>query len=275
MSDLTNIEKIKLERIFNMGGGYVLNFSNNSFQQSVFDSVNIDVYDPKYSIFGDSKANRLRAIWRLENNYIVSVLTIDLLNYWKEMKARFEEEISDKEQELFDECIKIAEKLKRENISEHLADLTEPQIDDMNFKLLAKNIREAIEKNEPEVALDRLHTYMVKYIRSLCDRHGISYDKSKPLHSFYGEYIKFLKKNGYIESSMTERILKSSISILEAFNEVRNDRSFAHDNSILNYQESLLIFKNISSIVSFIESIESSKVKNKVISEEEWNEILS
>lgn len=95
-----------------MGGGYVLNFSNNSFQQSVFDSVNIDVYDPKYSIFGDSKANRLRAIWRLENNYIVSVLTIDLLNYWKEMKARFEEEISDKEQELFDECIKIAEKLK-------------------------------------------------------------------------------------------------------------------------------------------------------------------
>lgn len=44
---------------------------------------------------------------------------------------------------------------------------------------------------------------------------------------------------------MTECILKSSISTLEAFNRVRNEQSFAHDNSILNYDESLLIFNHV------------------------------
>jgi len=41
---------------------------------------------------------------------------------------------------------------------------------------------------------------------------------------------------------MTERILKSSISILDAFNDVRNNKSLAHDNPVLNRNESLLIF---------------------------------
>jgi hypothetical protein len=51
---------------------------------------------------------------------------------------------------------------------------------------------------------------------------------------------------------MTERILKSSISILEAFNDVRNNQSIAHDNPILNYNESVLIFNHVSSAIKFI-----------------------
>jgi hypothetical protein len=56
---------------------------------------------------------------------------------------------------------------------------------------------------------------------------------------------------------MTERILKSSISIMEAFNRVRNNHSYAHDNSILNYSESLLIFAHVTSSIRFIDSIEN------------------
>lgn len=97
---------------------------------------------------------------------------------------------------------------------------------------------------------------VVKYMRVLCQRHGIKTEKDKPLHSLIGEYVKRLKDRGYIESEMTERILKSSISILEAFNRVRNDQSFAHDNQLLNYDESLLIFNHITSTISFIEAVE-------------------
>ena len=42
--------------------------------------------------------------------------------------------------------------------------------------------------------------------------------------------MKRLKVEGQIDSEMTERILKSSIPVLEAFNDVRNNQSFAHDN---------------------------------------------
>lgn len=73
----------------------------------------------------------------------------------------------------------------------------------------------------------------------------------------FGEYIKHLRRNGHIESQMTERILKSSIAIFEAFNDVRNNQSFAHDNKILNYNESVLIANNLFSTIKFIEAIET------------------
>jgi hypothetical protein len=50
---------------------------------------------------------------------------------------------------------------------------------------------------------------------------------------------------------------------MESFNKVRNDQSFAHDNPILNYNESILIFNNIASSVKFIESIERETLNNQ------------
>lgn len=271
MSDLSNIQKLKLEKIFKMNGGYVLGFSNNTFAQFIIGIINKDIYDNQYSIFGDSKANRLRAFWKIESNYLVANLTLALLEHWKESHSINEIDIDPKELLLYEECSKFLEGIKHDGVSEHIKDLTEPDIEDTDFTLLARTIRESIEKNEPEVALDRLHTYVVKYVRNLCDKHGITYNNNKPLHSFYGEYVKYLRKNNFIESEMTERILKNSISILDAFNDVRNNRSFAHDNKILNYQESMLIFKTISSTIGFIESIEvRNQAINKEVNEEYW-----
>ena len=61
---------------------------------------------------------------------------------------------------------------------------------------------------------------------------------------------------------MAERILKSSISVLEAFNDVRNNKSLAHDNPILNYEESLLIFNHVAASIRFIKALEL-KIKQK------------
>ncbi len=80
--------------------------------------------------------------------------------------------------------------------------------------------------------------------------------REKPLHSLVGEYVKSLRSAGHLESEMTERILKSSISTLEAFNRVRNDQSLAHDNAVLNHNESLLIFNHIASTVRFLTVLE-------------------
>ena len=127
-----------------------------------------------------------------------------------------------------------------------------PNTGDAAFATLARSVRETIERNQPEAGLDRLHTFVVKYIRAVCEKRGISTEREKPLHSLIGEYVRHLKDNAEIESEMTERILKSSISTLEAFNRVRNEQSFAHDNSILNYDESLLIFSHVTSGIKFI-----------------------
>jgi hypothetical protein len=183
-------------------------------------------------------------------------------------------EITSAEQSLFNECCAMAERLKQRSIIENI-DVIQPYSNDKDFSVLANSIRESIENNEPEVALDRLHTFVVKYTRRLCDKHGISYNRNKPLHSLYGEYVKYLRQNDLIESQMAERILKSSISILESFNDVRNNRSLAHDNSILNYHESILIFNNVSSAIKFIEAIEeeNSDVDEQKGIQAEWEDI--
>lgn len=55
-----------------------------------------------------------------------------------------------------------------------------------------------------------------------------------------------------------------SISVLDAFNDVRNNRSFAHDNDkILNENESLLIFNHITSAIRFIWALEESISKRQ------------
>ena len=255
MSDLAKMEKRKLERSLGMSSGYVLEFSNRTFEEFFLEAVNIEIYDSKYDFESGSKANRMRAFWNIEPNFIVAQVLESLIQDWDEY-TRYN---SDPPSEDF---LKIVQRLK---LSAPVPDISaiKPNAKEEGFEALAKAVRESIEKNEPETGLDRLHTFLVKYFRTLCVKHGVTISKEKPLHSLVGEYIKAIKNKGLIESEITERILKSTISVMEAFNKIRNDHSFAHDNKVLNYNESLLIFGHVTSSVRFIESIERPAPKKK------------
>jgi len=252
MSDLTNTEKRSLERLFDMGTGYVLDFSNRTFEEFILDSVGKSIYDAKYNYGSGSKANRFRGFWTVEPNHIVGKVLDELVTH---ALARYED--PSKEPRL-EECRRIAQRLLQ-SASVPEIDAISPNSAEKDFATLAKSVREAIEHNQPEIGLDRLHTFVVKYMRVLCEKRGISTEREKPLHSLIGEYVKHLKDQGAIESEMTGRILKSSISTLEAFSQVRNNQSFAHDNRVLNYDESLLICNHVTNVVRFIETIERRK----------------
>lgn len=255
MSDLKSIDRLKLEKFFGMGGGYVCDFYNKSLQDFVLEITGIDIYVIEYEENGNSKANRLRTFWKKESNYVVSKLIREMSEYWKSQKYSTTEGITPAELALHEECIKISDRLIESTPIENIDDLT-PNSDDKNFTQLSIMIKEALMKDEPQNVLDRLHTFTVKYLRELCNNHSIPFTKETPLHSLMGTYIKYLTAQGYIESGVTEKILKSSISILEEFNHVRNNQSLAHDNTVLNYTESVLITNNIIASVKFIRTIE-------------------
>lgn len=269
---LTFTEKNKFEKLFGMKSGYVLDFSDRTFKEFVRDSVGTDIYDEKYNHGSGSKANRLRGFWNVESNYNIAKILEKLMEYRIE-KAQSEEinfDILDENN--YKACLTILTKLKTENSVENI-DAIQANSDDRTFKILAELIRECINNNEPEKGLDRLHTFTIKYVRKLCENHQVIFNKETPLHSLFGGYVKKIVKDGLVESEMTERILKSSISILEAFNGVRNNQSFAHDNVILNYNESILIFNNVSNVIRFLETIEKSKTGQKEEITDEWNEV--
>lgn len=271
MSDLSTIEKHKLEKLFGMGNGYVLDFSDRTFQDFILEKSELDILSEKYKFSSGSKANRLRRFWILESNYIVGKLTAELIAYWRDKKIINEVEIIAQEQELYEECLRIAQRLKQESPIENI-EAIQANNEDKDFKLLEKLIRESIEKNEPEAAIDRLHTFVVKYVRELCRKHNIKFSTAEALNSIFGKYVKHMVSTELIQSVMAEKILRYSIQIMDAFNDVRNNRSFAHDNPILNYHESVLIFNNISSSIKFIDTIEQHLVVQQQEANLEWEE---
>lgn len=271
MANLTFIEKAKFENFLGMKSGYVLKFSDRTFQEFVADTTGIDIYEEKYKNSSGSKANRLRAFIKMESNYNVGIL-LDKLVELAMSKYKTGDTIPDDEFELYDDCTKIIKRLKNEGVVEHL-DALQPNNNEKDFKILAKSIRESIEKNEPEVALDRLHTFVVKYVRELCTTHNIEFDRSESLNAVFGKYVKHLTDKKLIDSVMSEKILKYSINVIEAFNDIRNNKSLAHDNPILNYDESVLIFNNVTNSIKFIQNIEVQSKTATSSKEEQWGNL--
>lgn len=90
MSNLTNLQKQIFEKLFDMKSGYVLDFSNRTFQTFIKNAVNLDIFDKKYEKLCDelnydscSKANRLRCFWDIEPDFIVYKLLKEFLDYYE------------------------------------------------------------------------------------------------------------------------------------------------------------------------------------------------
>ncbi len=90
-SKLSFRDKAILEKLFDMGSGYVLNLSNSQFGALVAANSNIDVYsDPQYTS-ESSKAKKLRKFWNTESDSIVGRIILELLGIREDMiKSRLE-----------------------------------------------------------------------------------------------------------------------------------------------------------------------------------------
>lgn len=250
MSDLTFPERRKLEELLGMGGGYVLKFSDRTFGEFFDVALRKEIYSGRYNTKGTSKANHLRSFWDKEPNGSVAACLRAMISHAVEL------DWLDAEPKLIDACQAIITRLAMDQPVAELDAISAPT-DERDFEKLATAVRECIEKNQPEAGLDRLHTFVVKLIRSLCDKHGLELDRGVPLNGLMGAYVKRLKEKGALASDMAERILKSSIQIMDSFNHVRNNHSLAHDNQVLGYEEALLIFNHVTSTVRFIRSVEA------------------
>jgi hypothetical protein len=112
MATLSAVEKMKLEKIFAMSGGYVLNFGNNSFSRFIYDSVKINIDESKYEKYGTSKANCLRTFWELEGNITVGKLTEDMLLAYKTEVTLSDSTSTSINESLFKDSLDIAYKLQ-------------------------------------------------------------------------------------------------------------------------------------------------------------------
>ena len=148
MSNLSSGETRKLERLFGMSSGYVFDFSNRTFAEFVEDTCRRDIYDPRYDYGSGSKANRLRGFWAVETNHLVGKLIGALIDYGQEINA-FKNDRAPP-----DECRKIVVRLSQDSPVTEL-DALSASGDERDFDAVARQVREAIQKNEPEMLKTR------------------------------------------------------------------------------------------------------------------------
>ncbi len=87
---------------------------------------------------------------------------------------------------------------------------------------------------KPHAASDRLHTYRMKRFASLVkSAEAVSAGAMTRFTPASGDTIKHLGAQRNL-SQMSERIIKSLISAFEAMNDIRNNKSLAHDDPDLD-----------------------------------------
>lgn len=77
-----------IDSLFEMGGGYVLDFSNQTFAEFFIDELSIDIDDPRYSVDGSSKAKRLRYLLRTSDSALVVKILLALWEYREANRRR-------------------------------------------------------------------------------------------------------------------------------------------------------------------------------------------
>lgn len=254
MSDILGATKLKLETLFGMDSGYVMDFSNRKFEDFVFDETRINIFDEKYNKNSGSKANRLRAFWKLESNDRVAVLSLSLLEFWEQ-----EFRLSDPTEEEFNRLYQLKEAAEKEleilkNTPNQSFDITALSVSNLedSYLILKEDIEHVLSEDKPQLALDRVHTYMTKYFRVLCEKHGIDFTYKENINNMYAKYIRFHDQSNSFESIMTPKILKLPTQVLEKFNTVRNNESFAHSNDVIGYRESKLIIDFVFLVLAYI-----------------------
>jgi hypothetical protein len=254
----TQIRAVEEAMAFPRGYGYVLDFSDRSMQEFFEDAFGVDVFSEQNKIGGSSKRNCLTAFLRgADQRMALRVLTA----LWERREGLLESLPHSEDAE--------AARAKSKAFQLVIADLQggnepieaagiETFVRDRTLEELVADIQRTLGANKPEVAIDHLHTYFMKKIAYLLEVRGEPCEKDEALHARFGRYRRHLESEQKLHE-FTSRALKSFISLLESFNDLRNNHSLAHDNQLLAPVEARFIVSSISAILVMLRALETGR----------------
>lgn len=244
-----------------MGSGYVLNFTNATFARFIHDVCNIDIYNgPNYKEDA-SKANKLRQIWEKEDDPLVGNLINALLDEYIDYKKRTSG-YQQSDQQTVDEMRIVATRLIGRTLR---LNTTLPK--EETLSTLREDINNALSRNKPTLVLDRLHTFSTKFLREICENLSIPVSDNKgtnfPLQSLAGMLKKHYEQKPIFGSAFVPLAIRNSIGLFDEFNAIRNNQSYAHDNTVLGDIEAEFVVRTMINIISFIDAVERKKNNHK------------
>ena len=95
-----------------MGGGYVLDFTDNTFG-ALFNRYNVDIHSERYKKYGTSKANKMRVFWEEGSDSLVGSVLPELLEVYE---VQCELGPRQNNPALFAKCQKITSRLSGKDV---------------------------------------------------------------------------------------------------------------------------------------------------------------
>lgn len=141
MSSLSFSDKRKLEKLFGMSTGYVLDFSDRTFGEFFDDVVGVDIHSDKYLANGASKANKLRGFWKVEPDNQVGKVVLALVEHATSLA------MDSDDKDLADRCNEIGNRLLQGNLNLEL-------LKETAFVFDAKHLTDQIQRMEKSIKTD-------------------------------------------------------------------------------------------------------------------------
>ncbi|GIK82740.1 MAG: hypothetical protein BroJett024_38450 [Alphaproteobacteria bacterium] len=168
----SQVRTIEEAMAYPQGFGYVLDFSDRTISEFFEDEFDIDFDDPKYAANGSSKRNRLTTFIATEDAYTVAKVLRALWDRREGLIRKSGGNVSEAAQEetrrAFLEIIANVE-----GSSEvPRTDALDRYARDRTLDELICDIERDLQANKPEAAMDHLHTYCAKNLRTCCG-HGV------------------------------------------------------------------------------------------------------
>ena len=263
MAELIAYEKQLFEEILEMHKTTVLGMDRGEFIFFIGKYIDIELDD--FEEYQEcSSADLFRKMWEIETDYTIAVTFEHLLEWYIKHKyyevdenylGEYDDSYYSERINKYSECKRIAHQLKYKEF------YSLPKHKNTHLDILEKDIRESLGRGVPQLMIDRLHTYTVYFLRDICNKHSIDIkdekDKFYSLTSLMGMLVKYYENVNAYESDFVSIALKSNISIFEKFNNLRNEKSYAHSNVTLNSMETEFALKTIINILNFIDGLES------------------
>lgn len=256
MKRMTTREKHAIDEALNMREGYVLDFTNATIEEFFEEEFGLDFYRGReFSGDGNSKAKRLRAFIEKGDAGLVARVLRSLWDYRDAIGYHRGTEAE--EGRVRDRFLAFIVKLEGDSPAIDTAAFERFEPSETLEQLIAA-IKRDLDADRPEAALDRLHTYCMKRFAGLIKaRGGTECPETEALHARVGRYVKIIKAERNL-TEMAERIVKSSISVFESFNHIRNSQSLAHDNErLVDADEARFIFESVAAILRFVKRIDA------------------
>jgi hypothetical protein len=239
------------------GSGYVMDFSNKTFDEFFDGELQLNIYDPRYSEgHSGSKANCLRAFLMKSDGPTVAKALRALWEYRDAVYGPYDEDeqkVNAFKKRFFD--LVMAVETSGDAIN---TDIIDRFSDNESLDELVKAIQRDIQAGKPQAALDRLHTYCMKLFGHLIEQLGGRVTTEDTLNGRAAMYIKALEARGGVQGT-TIQLMRTFIGVFDKFNHTRNQASFAHDNELAEKNEARLIFEGITAILRYLKNTEASR----------------